>query len=74
MSLQALRVAYRTSATLRQRSIQSAFVLHRNPAKFQRTCAPPEDERLVDNCIDKGDGYKKVEEPVRLDAGDVGER
>ena len=48
------------------------------PAEFQRTCAPPEDELLVDSCFDGGDGgavvYENVDEPVRLDAGDVGKR
>ena len=32
----------------------------------------------MDSCFDKGDGeavgYENVDEPVRLDAGDVGER
>lgn len=48
------------------------------PAEFQRTCAPPEEEPLVDSYFDKGDGeaveYENVDEPVQLDAGDVGER
>ena len=48
------------------------------PTEFQRTRAPPEEELLVDSCFDKGYGdavgYEKVDEPVRLDAGDVGER
>ena len=49
------------------------------PVECHRACAPPDDELLVDNCFDKGDGeagarYEKVEEPVRLDAGDVGDR
>ena len=47
------------------------------PTEFQRTWAPPEEELLVDSCFDQGDGeaaeYEKVDEPVRLDAGDVGE-
>ena len=37
---------------------------------------PPKEELLVDSYFDKGDckavGYEKVDEPVRLDAGDVG--
>ena len=48
------------------------------PVEFQRACAPLEDELLVDSCFDNGDGeavgYENVDEPVRLDAGDVGER
>lgn len=41
-------------------------------------CAPPEEVLLVDSHLKRGDGevigYEKVDEPVRLDAGDVGER
>ena len=37
---------------------------------------PPEEELLADSCFDKGDGeavgYENVDEPVWLDAGDVG--
>ena len=48
------------------------------PAEFQRTCEPPEELLLVDTCFDKGDGEaigcEKVEVPVRLEAGDFGER
>ena len=48
------------------------------PTVFQRTWAPPEEELLVDSSFDKGEGeavgYDKVDEPVGLDAGDVGER
>lgn len=40
-------------------------------------CTPPEKELIVDSCFDKGNGeaarYEKVDEPVRLDAGDVGD-
>ena len=44
-----------------------------------RACAPPNDELLVDNCFERGDGEagercENVDETVRLDAGDVGER
>jgi hypothetical protein len=41
-----------------------------------RACPPPEEELLVDSCFDKGDGEAgaRYDEPVRLDAGDVGER
>ena len=46
--------------------------------EFQRTCVPPEEELLVDSCFDDGDEevvrYETVDEPERLDAGDVGER
>ena len=49
-----------------------------NVCEFQRTCASPEEEPPVDNYFDSGDGeavgYENVDEPVRLDAGDVGER
>jgi hypothetical protein len=48
------------------------------PGEFERTCVPPEDELVVDSCFDRGAGeaveYEKVDEPVRLDACDVGER
>ena len=49
------------------------------PADCHRACAPPDDELLVDSCFDRGDGeagerWENVVEPVRLDAGDVGER
>ena len=46
--------------------------------EFQRTCMPPEEGLLVDSCFDNGDEevvrYETVDEPERLDAGDVGER
>ena len=45
------------------------------PAEFQRTCAPPEEDLLMDCCFENGDGeavgYENVDEPVQLDAGDV---
>jgi hypothetical protein len=49
------------------------------PIECHRACAPPDDELLVDNCFDRGDSEagercENVVEPVRLDAGDVGER
>lgn len=49
------------------------------PVECHRACAPPDEELLVDSCFDRGDGeagarYEKVDEPVRLDAGEVGER
>jgi hypothetical protein len=49
------------------------------PVDCHRACAPPNDELLVDNCFERGDGEagercENVDEPVRLDAGDVGER
>ena len=49
------------------------------PVECHRACAPPNDELLADNCFDRGDGeagerYESVDEPVRLDSGDVGER
>lgn len=41
-------------------------------------CAPLEEELLVDCCFDRGDGnavgYEKVDEPVWLDVGNVGEQ
>lgn len=38
-------------------------------------CAPPEEELFVDSCFDEGEavGYKKVDDFLRLDAGNVGE-
>jgi hypothetical protein len=44
--------------------------------EFQCTCAPLEDELLVDSCFDKSDGnavgYENVDESVRLDLGTLG--
>ena len=55
---------------------------HRLATASIRTCrvptAPPEEELLVDSCFKRGNGeavgYENVDEPVRLGAGDVGER
>ena len=49
------------------------------PVDCYRACAPPNDELLVDNWFERGDGEagercENIDEPVRLDAGDVGER
>ena len=49
------------------------------PVDCYRACVPPNDEPLVDNCFERGDGEagercENIDEPVRLDAGDVGER
>ena len=45
-------------------------------AEFHCTCTPPEEELLVDSCFDRSDseavGHENGDEPVRLDAGDVG--
>jgi hypothetical protein len=48
------------------------------PVECHRACAPPDEELLVDNCFDKGDDeagarYENVDEPVRLEACDVGD-
>ena len=43
-------------------------------AELQCTCVPPEEELLVDSCFERGGEtvrYKNVDEPVRLDAGNV---
>ena len=38
-------------------------------------CAPSDEELLVDSCFNKWGGEEVAyDEPVRLDAGDVGER
>ena len=41
-------------------------------------CAPPEEELPMDRCFKNGDGeavgYENVDEPLRLNAGDVGKR
>jgi hypothetical protein len=46
------------------------------PTEFQRTCATPEDELLVDSCFDKSGGnavgYENVDESVRLYLGTLG--
>ena len=50
------------------------------PVDCYRACAaPPNDELLVDNCFERGDGEagercENLDEPVLLDEGDVGER
>ena len=49
------------------------------PAEFQRTCSPPpEEEPPIDSCFDKEGGeavgYEKTNEPLRLDAGNVGSK
>ena len=48
------------------------------PVDCHRACAPPNDEPLFDNCFERGDSEageqcENVDEPVRLDAGDVGD-
>ena len=41
-------------------------------------CAPPEEELLMDRCFKNGHGeavgYENVDETLRRNAGDVGER
>ena len=64
--------------------VMSDYMLSRSPAllapvEYHRARVPLDEELLVDNCLDKGDGgagvrCENVDEPVQLDAGDVGDR
>ena len=49
------------------------------PVNCHIASAPPNDELLVDNCFERGDGEaggrcENADEPMRLDAGNLGER